>query len=140
MNSPLLTTEGVILFIATPSVLLLIAIWYIAKYMPSWWRNPFSTFPWRAHIGTLLFCIALALFELGAKFGGENTAYRYPAQKINDQNFSLFYSNDLKYRVISDSKQWENIQGDILVTKRRSAWGKEISERVIVVPTVKQNK
>jgi hypothetical protein len=84
-------------------------------------------------MGNLFFYIALVLFGLGSKFGGENTAYRYPAQKINDQNFSLFYSNDLKYRVISDSKQWENIQGDILVTKRRNAWGEEISESVMVV-------
>lgn len=127
MNSPTLTTEGVMLFIATPSFLLSIGVWLMIK-IDCWW-------------GVLIHSlIALGLLLIGFEIGGENTVYRHPAQKINDQNFSLFYSNDLYYRVISDSKQWDNVQGDILVTKRRNAWGREISESVIVVPTVKQNK
>lgn len=127
MNSPLLTTEGVILFIATPSVLLSIGLLYMLMFDC-----------WRGFIFSLV--SALVLLVIGFGFGGENTVYRYPAQKINDQNFSLFYSNDLYYRVITDSKQWNNKQGDILVTKRHNAWGEKISESVMVVPTVKQNK
>jgi hypothetical protein len=84
------------------------------------------------------FLAALTLFLLGFTTGGENTAYRYPAQKISDQNFSMFYSNDLNYKVISDNKLWDNMAGDILVVKARNAWGSEIGESVSVVPTIKQ--
>ena len=124
MNSELLTTEGVTLFIATPLVLLAIGLWHVYKYSVV------------SHIK--YFLAALTLFLLGFTTGGENTAYRYPAQKISDQNFSMFYSNDLNYKVISDNKRWDNMAGDILVVKARNAWGSEIGESVSVVPTIKQ--
>ena len=124
MNSELLTTEGVTLFIATPLVLLAIGLWHMYKHSIA------------AHI--TCFIAAGMLFLIGFTTGGENTAYRYPAQKISDQNFSLFYSDDLNYKVISDNMRWDNVEGDILVTKRRNAWGSEIRESLSVVPTIKQ--
>jgi hypothetical protein len=124
MNSELLTTEGVTLFIATPLVLLAIGLWYMYKDSIA------------AHI--TCFIAAGMLFLLGFTTGGENTAYRYPAQKISDQNFSLFYSDDLHYKVISDNMRWDNMAGDILVTKSRNAWGAEIRETATVGPTIKQ--
>jgi hypothetical protein len=124
MNSELLTKEGITLFIATPIVLLAIGLWHMYKYSVA------THFKY--------FLAALTLFLLGFTTGGESTAYRYPAQKISDQNFSLFYSNDLNYKVISDNKRWDNIQGDILVIKARNTWGAEISESVTVVPIIKQ--
>ena len=124
MNSELLTREGVTLFIATPIVLLAIGLFHVYKYSVA------SHFKY--------FLGALTLFLLGFTTGGENTAYRYPAQKISDVNFSLFYSNDLNYKVISKNKRWDNMQGDILVMKSRNAWGAEIGESVSVVPTIKK--
>jgi hypothetical protein len=124
MNSTLLTTEGVSLFIGAPVALLCIGAWHLYKNRVS------------SHLK--YFVTAATLFVLGLTTGGETTAYRYPAQKISDQNFSLFYSNDLNYKVISDNKRWDNIAGDILVIKARNAWGAEISESVTVVPTIKQ--
>ena len=88
-----------------------------------------------AHI--TCFIAAGMLFLIGFTTGGENTAYRYPAQKISDQNFSLFYSDDLNYKVISDNMRWDNMAGDILVTKSRNAWGAEIRETATIVPTIK---
>jgi hypothetical protein len=123
MNSELLTTEGVTSFIATPLVLLAIGLWHVYKYSVA------------SHIK--YFLAALTLFLIGFTTGGENTAYRYPAQKISDQNFSLFYSDDLNYKVISDNMRWDNMAGDILVTKSRNAWGAEIRETATIVPTIK---
>jgi hypothetical protein len=122
MNSTLLTTEGVALFIAAPVVLLIIGAWHLYKNSVS------SHFKY--------FAAALTLFVLGLTTGGETSAYRYRAQKISDQNFSLFYSDDLSYQVLSDNKRWDNMAGDILVTKSRNAWGKEIGETVTIIPSI----
>ena len=124
MNSTLLTTEGVSLFIGTPVALLTIGAWHLYKNSIS------SHFKY--------FVAAATLFVLGLTTGGESNAYRYRAQKISDQNFSLFYSDDLRYQVVTDSKRWDNMAGDILVTKKRNAWGAEIGETVTVVPTIEQ--
>jgi hypothetical protein len=124
MNSQLLTTEGVTLFICAPIVLFAIGLWHVYEY------NFCGCFKYLLP--------ALTLFLIGFTTGGENTVYRYPAQKISDQNFSLFYSNDLNYKVISDNKRWNHIQGDIFVMKARNAWGVEVNESVTVVPTIKR--
>ncbi len=124
MNSTLLTTEGVSLFIGTPVVLLSIGVWHLYKN---------SVF---AHIK--YFAAAATLFVAGQVIGGETSVYRHRAQKISDKNFSLFYSDDLRYQVVTDSKRWDNMAGDILVTKSRNAWGAEIAETVTVVPSIEQ--
>jgi hypothetical protein len=124
MNSPLLTTEGVALFIAAPIVLLCIGAWHVYKN---------SMF---AHLK--YFSIAATLLVVGQVIGGETSVYRFRAQKINDQNFSLFYSDDLSYQVMTDNKRWDNIAGDILVTKYRNAWGAEINQSVTVVPSIEK--
>jgi hypothetical protein len=124
MNSTLLTTEGVALFIAAPVVLLAIGAWYVYKN---------SIF---AHIK--YFVVAAMLLVVGLTTGGETSAYRYRAQKISDKNFSLFYSDDLNYQVMTDNKRWDNMAGDILVTKSRNAWGAEIGETVSVVPSIEK--
>lgn len=124
MNSTLLTTEGVSLFIGTPVVLLGVGAWHLYKNSVS------SHFKY--------FAAAATLFVLGLTTGGETSTYRYRAQKIFDQNFSLFYSDDLRYQVVSDIKRWDNMAGDILVTKSRNAWGAEIAETVTVVPSIEQ--
>jgi hypothetical protein len=124
MNSPILTTEGVMLFIFTPVVLLIIGAWHIYKN---------SVF---AHLK--YFSIAATLLVVGQVIGGETSVYRFRAQKINDQNFSLFYSDDLQYQVITDNKRWDNMAGDILVTKKRNAWGAETTETVTVAPSIEK--
>ena len=124
MNSPLLTTEGVALFIAAPIVLLCIGAWHVYKN---------SMF---AHIK--YFVVAATLLVVGLTTGGETSTYRYRAEKISDKNFSLFYSDDLSYQVMTDNKRWDNIAGDILVTKYRNAWGAEINQSVTVVPSIEK--
>jgi hypothetical protein len=124
MNSTLLTTEGVSLFICTPIALLIIGAWHVYKN---------SIF---AHIK--YFVVAATLLVVGLTTGGETSAYRHRAQKISDKNFSLFYSDDLNYQVMTDNKRWDNIAGDILVTKSRNAWGAEIGETVSVVPSIEK--
>ncbi len=124
MNSEILTITGVILFIATPLVSLAIGLWHLYKYSVS------SHFKY--------FAAALTLFVLGLTTGGKTTCYHYRAQKIGDQNFSLFYSDDLRYQVMSDSKRWDNMAGDILVSKSRNAWGAEIAESVTVVASIEK--
>jgi hypothetical protein len=124
MNSTLLTTEGVALFIAAPVVLLAIGAWHVYKN---------SIF---AHIK--YFVVAATLLVVGLTTGGETSVYRYRAQKISDKNFSLFYSDDLNYQVMTDNKRWDNMAGDILVTKSRNAWGAEIGETVSVVPSIEK--
>lgn len=124
MNSALLTTEGVALFIAAPIVLLCIGAWHLYNNSVS------SHFKY--------FAAAATLFVVGQVTGGETTCYRFRAQKINDQNFSLFYSDDLQYQAITDNKRWDNMAGDILVTKKRNAWGAEVAESVTVVPSIEK--
>jgi hypothetical protein len=124
MNSTLLTTEGVSIFIGTPVVLLGVGAWHF--------YNNIIAYHFK------YFVAAATLFVIGLTTGGETSVYRYRAQKIFDQNFSLFYSDDLRYQAVTDSKRWDNMAGDILVTKKRNAWGAEIGETVTIAPTIEK--
>ncbi len=123
MNSELLTREGVFIFIMLPVISLMIGAWRMTMQE----KSPFA-----------FFTFAMAMFLLGFTFGGETNSYRFRAQKIFDQNFSLFYSDDLQYQVDTPDKRWDNMSGDILVTKYRNAWGAEINQSVTVVPSIEK--
>jgi len=124
MNLELLTIGGVTLFIGTPLVLIALGLRHL------YWYSGVSYFKY--------FFAAMVLSSIGLFEGGKSTTYRYPTQKISDENFSLFYNTDLNYTFLSNSKQWDNTQGEIIVTKKRNVWGSEISESISVMPVNKQ--